>query len=144
MYSKFIPYTPATSLLFGLDESLDMLLEEGLACVYQRHAQLAEATRVAVSAWGLEVQCSSPEEYSNSITGVRMPAGHNADSLRQLILDRFDMSLGTGLGKLKGKVFRIGHLGDLNELMLAGTLCGIEMGLRAAGVPALHPQARAA
>ena len=131
----FFPYTPATNLLFGLSEALSMLLEEGLANVFARHARLAEATRRAVQAWGLELLCLNPEEYSNTLSAVVLPDGHDADRLRQLILDRFDMSLGTGLGKLQGKIFRIGHLGDFNELMLAGTLCGIEMGLALAGVP---------
>ncbi len=133
--SGFFPYTPATNLLFGLREALRMLCEEGLDNVFARHARLAEATRRAVRAWGLELLCACPEEYSNSLTAVLMPEGHNADQLRQLILERFNLSLGNGLGKLAGRVFRIGHLGDFNELMLAGTLCGIEMGLSAAGVP---------
>ncbi len=131
----FFPYTPATNLLYGLREAVRMLLEEGLDNVFARHARLAEATRRAVRAWGFEILCLNPEEYSNTLTGVLMPEGHNADRLRQIILDRFDMSLGTGLGKVQGRVFRIGHLGDFNELMLAGTLCGVEMGLTAAGVP---------
>ncbi len=133
--SGFFPYTPSTNLLYGLLESLSMLLEEGLEDVFARHFRLAEATRRAVKAWGLEILCENPEEYSNSLTAVLMPDGQNADDLRNLILKRFDMSLGTGLGKLKGKIFRIGHLGDFNELMLAGTLCGIEMGLTLANVP---------
>jgi alanine-glyoxylate transaminase/serine-glyoxylate transaminase/serine-pyruvate transaminase len=131
----FFPYTPATSLLFGLNESLDMLFEEGLEQVFSRHAQLAEATRRAISAWGLEIQCANPEEYANSITGVRLPEGHDADSLRQIVLETFDMSLGKGLGKVEGRIFRIGHLGDYNKLMLAATLSGVEMGLEMAGVP---------
>ncbi|MBP1695695.1 MAG: serine--glyoxylate aminotransferase [Deltaproteobacteria bacterium] len=131
----FFPYTPATNLLYGLCESLHMLLEEGLENVFARHLRLAEATRRAVRAWGLEILCSNPEEYSNSLTAVLMPGAYNADDLRQLILKKFNMSLGTGLGKLKGKIFRIGHLGDFNELMLAGTLSGIEMGLALANVP---------
>ncbi len=131
----FFPYTPATNLLFGLEESLALLWEEGLENVFARHQLLAEATRCAVSAWGLEVQCLNVQEHSNTLTAVRMPSGHDADALRELILDRFDMSLGTGLGKVKGTLFRIGHLGDFNQLMLAGTLSGVEMGLRLAGVP---------
>jgi len=131
----FFPYTPATNLLFGLHEALDMLFEEGLDNVFARHARLAEATRRAVRAWGLEILCADPAEYSNSLTALVMPEGHDADRVRQVILERFDMSLGAGLGKLKGKVFRIGHLGHFNELMLAGTLCGVEMGLSLAGVP---------
>jgi len=131
----FFPYTPATNLLFGLRESIQMILEEGLERIFARHNRLGEATRRAVRAWGLEVNCSNPEEYSNSVTAVRMPEGHDADALRQLILEKFNMSLGNGLGKLQGKVFRIGHMGDFNELMLAGTLSGVEMGLALAGVP---------
>ena len=131
----FFPYTPATNLLYGLAEALDMLLGEGLDAVFARHARLAGATRAAVSGWGLENLAALPAEYSNSLTAVMMPAGHDADKLRNLILKRFDMSLGTGLGKVKGKVFRIGHLGHFNDLMLMGTLCGVEMGLRLAGVP---------
>ena len=131
----FFPYTPATNLLYGLSESIRMLFEEGLENVFARHSRLGEATRRAVRAWGLEILCSNPEEYSNSLTAVLMPGAYNADDLRQLILKKFNMSLGTGLGKLKGKIFRIGHLGDFNELMLAGTLSGIEMGLALAKVP---------
>jgi len=133
--SGFFPYTPATNLLYGLRESIYMLLEEGLENVFARHSRLGEATRRAVRAWGLEILCSNLEEYSNSLTAVLMPGAYNADDLRQLILKKFNMSLGTGLGKLKGKIFRIGHLGDFNELMLAGTLSGIEMGLALAKVP---------
>ena len=114
-----------------------MLLEEGLPDVFARHARLAEATRRAVRGWGLDIYCRDPKAYSNALTAVSMPAGFNADLLRQVILERFDMSLGTGLGQLKGKAFRIGHLGDLNELTLAGTLCGVEMGLAACDVPHL-------
>jgi alanine-glyoxylate transaminase/serine-glyoxylate transaminase/serine-pyruvate transaminase len=131
----FFPYTPATNLLYGLREAIAMLLEEGLPNVFARHARHGEATRQAVRAWGLDILCLNPEEYSNSLTAVMMPDGHDADRLRETILERFDMSLGTGLGRLKGRVFRIGHLGDLNDLMLAGTLSGVEMGLAAAGVP---------
>ena len=131
----FYPYTPATNLLFGLDEALSMLLEEGLPQVFARHIRLAEATRQAVRGWGLEIYCREPDAYSQTLTAVAMPAGYDADELRRVILERFDMSLGTGLGQLKGKAFRIGHLGDLNDLTLAGTLCGVEMGLAACGVP---------
>ena len=133
--SGFFPYTPATNLLYGLRESIRMLEEEGLENVFARHARLAEATRRAVRAWGLEILCLNPAEYSNTLTGVLLPEGHDADRLRGVILERFDMSLGTGLDKLQGRVFRIGHLGDFNELMLAGTLCGVEMGLAAAEIP---------
>lgn len=131
----FFPYTPAINLLYGLSEALRMLFEEGLENVFARHSRHAEATRLAVRTWGLDVVCLNPAEYSNSITAVMMPEGTDADALRKLILDRYDMSLGTGLGKLKGKSFRIGHLGDFNDLMLAGTLSGVEMGLALAGVP---------
>ena len=131
----FFPYTPATNLLFGLCEALRMLLDEGLEQVFQRHNRLAKATRRAVAGWGLEILCRNPEEYINSLTAVVLPEGHDADEFRRLVLKQFDLSLGNGLGELKGKVFRIGHLGDFNELMLAGTLCGIEMGLDLAGVP---------
>ena len=130
----FFPYTPATNLLFGLREAIAMLHEEGLHNVFARHARLAEATRRAVEAWGLEIFARDPAARSNSVTAVLMPSGSDADELRRGILERFDMSLGAGLGKLKGTLFRIGHLGHFNELMLAGTLCGIEMGLAAAGV----------
>ena len=129
------PYTPATNLLYGLKEALRLLHAEGLENVYSRHARLAQATRIAVEAWDLENLCVVPEEFSNSLTAVVMPEGHDADALRKTILDNFDMSLGTGLGKVKGKIFRIGHLGDFNELMLTGTLSGVEMGLEIAGVP---------
>ena len=131
----FFPYTPATNLLYGLCEALSMLLEEGLANVFARHRRHAEATRRAVQAWGLELVPLNPEEYSSSLTAVKVPDGHDADALRKAVLDRFDMSLGTGLGKLKGKIFRIGHLGDFNDLMLAGTLSGVELGLAVSGIP---------
>ena len=131
----FFPYTPATNLLYGLAEAIDMLLEEGLENVFRRHDRHAEATRCAVRAWGLEVWCRRPDEYSSSLTAVRVPEGHSADALRRTILETFDMSLGNGLGRLADSVFRIGHLGDFNDLMLAGTLSGIEMGLHLAGVP---------
>ncbi len=131
----FFPYTPATNLLYGLREALHMLQEEGLDNVFARHARHSEATRRAVRAWGLEILCAEPAEYSNSLTAVVVPEGHDADRVRGIVLERFDMSLGTGLGKLQGKVFRVGHLGHFNDLMLAGTLCGVEMGLALAGVP---------
>ncbi len=131
----FFPYTPATNLLWGLREALAMLHEEGQSNVFRRHDRHAEATRAAVRAWGLEVWCEEPKEYSSSLTAVLMPEGHDADKLREIILEHFDMSLGTGLSKLAGKVFRIGHLGHFNDLMLAGTLSGVEMGLRLAKVP---------
>jgi alanine-glyoxylate transaminase/serine-glyoxylate transaminase/serine-pyruvate transaminase len=132
----YFPYTPATNLLYGLREALKMLLdEEGLENVFARHQRHAEATRRAVRAWGLEVLAKNPAEYSSSLTAVLMPAGHDADRMRKIILENFDMSLGTGLGKLAGKVFRIGHLGDFNDLMLMGTLAGCEMGLQLARVP---------
>ena len=133
--SGFFPYTPPTNLLYGLREALRMLQEEGLANVFRRHDRHAEATRAAVRAWGLEIVCEDPREYSSSLTAVFMPQGHDADKLRSVILENFDMSLGAGLSKFAGKVFRIGHLGSFNDLMLAGTLCGVEMGLRLAGVP---------
>jgi alanine-glyoxylate transaminase/serine-glyoxylate transaminase/serine-pyruvate transaminase len=131
----YFPYTPATNLLYGLHEALAMLFEEGLETVFARHDRLAEATRRAVRAWGLELLCANPAEYSSSLTAILMPDGHNADALRKVILERFDLSLGQGLGKLAGKVFRIGHLGWFNDLMLCGTLAGVEMGLALAGVP---------
>jgi alanine-glyoxylate transaminase / serine-glyoxylate transaminase / serine-pyruvate transaminase len=131
----FWPYTSATNLLYGLREALAMLREEGLENVFARHARHAAATRRAVEAWGLEVLCLDEREHSGSLTAILLPEGHDADELRAIILERFDMSLGAGLGKLQGRVFRIGHLGDFNDLMLAGTLCGVEMGLRLAGVP---------
>ena len=131
----FFPYTPATNLLYGLRESLQMIREEGLANVFARHQRHGEATRAAVRAWGVEVLCLNPAEYSGSSTSVLLPAGHNSDEVRKIILENFNMSLGNGLGRLAGKVFRIGHLGDFNDLMLAGTLSGVEMGLELAGVP---------
>jgi alanine-glyoxylate transaminase / serine-glyoxylate transaminase / serine-pyruvate transaminase len=134
--SGYFPYTPATNLLYGLREALTMLLdEEGLDGVFARHQRHAEATRRAVRAWGLEVLALDPREYSGSLTAVLMPSGHDADKVRKAILEAFDMSLGTGLGKLAGKVFRIGHLGDFNDLTLMGTLAGVEMGLAMSGVP---------
>jgi alanine-glyoxylate transaminase/serine-glyoxylate transaminase/serine-pyruvate transaminase len=131
----FFPTTPATTLLYGLREALAMLQEEGLPNVFHRHNRHAEATRTAVRTWGLEIVCEDPREYSSALTAVFMPEGHDADRLRSMILENFDMSLGAGLSKLAGKVFRIGHLGSFNDLMLAGTLSGVEMGLRLAGVP---------
>ncbi len=131
----FFPYTPGTNLLYGLREAVHMLREEGLDKVFARHTRHAEATRRAVRAWNLEVLCLNPDEYSSSLTAVLLPPGHNADELRKVVLDQFNMSLGAGLAKLQGKVFRIGHLGDFNDLMLAGTLSGVEMGLALAGVP---------
>jgi alanine-glyoxylate transaminase/serine-glyoxylate transaminase/serine-pyruvate transaminase len=131
----YFPYTPATNLLYGLHEALDMLSAEGLDNVFRRHERCAEATRRAVRAWGLEILCVNPAEYSSSLTAVLMPEGHNADAFRRVVLERFNMSLGQGLGKLSGRIFRIGHLGWLNELMLCGTLAGVEMGLALAGVP---------
>jgi alanine-glyoxylate transaminase / serine-glyoxylate transaminase / serine-pyruvate transaminase len=133
--SGFFPYTPATNLLWGLREAIMMLEEEGLRNVFRRHDRHAETTRVAVRAWGLEVLCREPKEYSSSLTAVLLPQGHDADRLRAIILENFDMSLGAGLSKLARTVVRIGHLGHFNDLMLAGTLSGVEMGLRLAGVP---------
>jgi alanine-glyoxylate transaminase/serine-glyoxylate transaminase/serine-pyruvate transaminase len=129
------PTTPATNLLYGLDAALDQLLEEGLRNVFARHARHGNATRAAVRAWGLQILCENPAEYSNSLTAVLMPEGHDADAFRKVVLERFDMSLGTGLSKLAGRVFRIGHLGDFNDLTLMGTLAGVEMGLAIAQVP---------
>jgi alanine-glyoxylate transaminase/serine-glyoxylate transaminase/serine-pyruvate transaminase len=131
----FFPYTPATNLLYGLREAIRMLEEESLAKVFARHARHAEATRRAVRAWGLEILCADPAEYSSSLTAVMMPPGHDADAFRAVVLRHFDMSLGQGLSKLSGKIFRIGHLGDFNDLMLMGTLAGVEMGLELAAVP---------
>jgi alanine-glyoxylate transaminase/serine-glyoxylate transaminase/serine-pyruvate transaminase len=131
------PYTPATNLLYGLRESLRMLEDEGLPEVFLRHDRHAEATRRAVRGWGLDVLCANPDEYSSSITAVMMPAGQEgaAGLLLDTVLERFDLSLGVGLTKLAGKVFRIGHLGDLNDLTMLGTLAGVEMGLELADVP---------
>jgi len=131
----FFPYTPATNLLYGLREALAMLEEEGLANVFDRHRRLGEATRRAVRAWGLEILACNPSEYSNTLTAILTPDGHDEAALRDVILRRFNMSLGAGLGKLRGRAFRIGHLGSFNDLMLAGTLAGVEMGLTVAGVP---------
>ena len=141
----YFPYTPATNLLYGLREALEMLLEEeGLDNVFMRHQRHAEATRRAVRAWGLEVLAKNPAEYSASLTAVLVPPGQDADRVRKTILEHFDMSLGTGLGKLAGKVFRIGHLGDFNDLTLMGTLAGCEMGLQLAGVPVRQEGVQAA
>ncbi len=131
----FFPYTPATNLLYGLQEALTMLLEEGLDRVFARHQRLAAATRTAVRGWGLEILCEEPTEYSPVLTAVLMPPGHDADQFRKVVLDNFNMSLGAGLAKLAGKIFRIGHLGECNELVLMAALTGVEMGLAAAGVP---------
>jgi alanine-glyoxylate transaminase/serine-glyoxylate transaminase/serine-pyruvate transaminase len=140
----WFPYTPATNLLYGLHEAIVMLMDEGLDNVFARHARHGEATRRAVRGWGLEVLCADPQEFSNSLTAVVLPEGHDADRVRALILDHFDLSLGTGLGRLSGRVFRIGHLGDFNDLTLAGTLSGVEMGLALAGVPIVREGVRAA
>ncbi|MCH7906386.1 MAG: aminotransferase class V-fold PLP-dependent enzyme [Chloroflexi bacterium] len=131
----FFPYTPSTNLLYGLREALQMLREEGLDAVFARHDRFAGATRAAVGEWGLELLAQDEREYSSSLTAIITPEGHDADYLRKVILERFDMSLGTGLGKVKGWTFRIGHLGDLNDLTLIGTLAGVEMGLDIAGIP---------
>jgi len=131
----YFPYTPATNMLYALDTALDMLFEEGMENVFARHDRMAEATRRAVRAWGLEIQCAEPGHYSSVLTAVRVPEGHSANALRATILDKFNMSLGNGLGQLNDRVFRIGHLGDVGELHLVGTLSGVEMGLRAAGIP---------
>ncbi len=133
--SGSFPYTPATNLLYGLKEAIKMLHEEGLTEVFKRHNRHANATRLAVQAWGLEVLCKEKRDYSSVLTAVVLPGNHNADNLRRIILENFNMSLGNGLSKLSGKVFRIGHLGDFNDLMLMGTLTGIEMGLDLAGIP---------
>ena len=131
----FFPYTPATGLLYGLAEAVDMINEEGLDNVFARHERLAEATRAAVRAWGLDLNCRDAKYYSPAVTTVLMPEGHNADAFRKLVLDTFNMSLGTGLNRLAGKAFRIGHLGDTNELTIMGALAGVEMSLELAGVP---------
>ena len=131
----YFPYTPATNLLYGLHEALEMLFAEGLDAVFARHRRFGEATRRAVQAWGLPLLCADPAAYSPALTAVLMPEGHDADAFRRIVLDRFDMSLGQGLGKVAGKIFRIGHLGWFNDLMLCGTLAGVEMGLELAHVP---------
>jgi alanine-glyoxylate transaminase/serine-glyoxylate transaminase/serine-pyruvate transaminase len=129
----YFPFTPATNLLYGLHEAIAMLLEEGLPAVFARHERHARATRAAVQAWGLEVLCADPAEYSPALTAILMPAGHSADAVRKVALSRFNLSLGQGLGKVADKVFRIGHLGDFNDLTLLGTLGGVEMALGLAG-----------
>jgi alanine-glyoxylate transaminase / serine-glyoxylate transaminase / serine-pyruvate transaminase len=131
----FFPYTPATNMLYALAEAIDMLHEEGLENVFARHDRHAEATRRAARAWGLEILCKEPRHYSSSLTALMMPAGHDADAFRKAALEHFDISLGTGLSKVAGKVFRIGHLGDTNDLTIIGALGGVEMGLSVAGVP---------
>jgi alanine-glyoxylate transaminase/serine-glyoxylate transaminase/serine-pyruvate transaminase len=131
----FFPYTPAINLLFALNEALDMLAEEGLPNVFTRHNRYAQATRLAVAAWGLELQCLDPSAYAPGVTAIRTPEGHSADNLRNIILEKFNMSLGNGLGRIEDRVFRIGHMGDLGVLSFTGTLTGVEMGLRAAGIP---------
>jgi alanine-glyoxylate transaminase/serine-glyoxylate transaminase/serine-pyruvate transaminase len=131
----FFPYTPSTNILYGLREALSMMRDEGLENIWARHERFGRATRAAVKAWGLDILAQNAAEYSGVLTAVVMPDGRDADAFRQLVLERFDMSLGTGLGKMKGKIFRIGHLGDFNDLMLAGTLSGVEMGFALAGVP---------
>jgi len=131
----FFPYTPSTNILYGLREALSMMRDEGLETIWARHERFGRATRAAVKAWGLDILAQNAAEYSGVLTAVIMPDGRDADAFRQLVLERFDMSLGTGLGKMKGKIFRIGHLGDFNDLMLAGTLGGVEMGFALAGVP---------
>jgi alanine-glyoxylate transaminase/serine-glyoxylate transaminase/serine-pyruvate transaminase len=140
----YFPYTPATNLLYGLHEALEMLFEEGLENVFMRHQRHAEATRRAVRAWGLEILCLNPAEYSSVLTAVVVPDGHSADAFRKIVLERFNMSLGQGLSKVAGKIFRIGHLGDFNDLTLCGTLAGVEMGLSLAGVPHRKGGAQAA
>ena len=133
--SGSFPYTPATNLLYGLKEAINMLHEEGLDNVFKRHEKHALATRAAVQAWGFENVCKEEKDFSNVLTAVMLPENHNADNLRKIILENFNMSLGAGLSKLAGKVFRIGHLGDFNDLMLMGTLNGLELGFEIAGIP---------
>jgi alanine-glyoxylate transaminase/serine-glyoxylate transaminase/serine-pyruvate transaminase len=140
----FFPYTPATNLLYGLSESIEMLLEEGLPAVFARHKRLGEATRKAVLAWGLEILCKNPDEYSSTVTAILMPKGNDADAFRRKTLDLYNLSLGTGLGLLASQVFRIGHLGYFNELMLCGTLSGVEMGLHVSGIPTKESGVKAA
>jgi alanine-glyoxylate transaminase/serine-glyoxylate transaminase/serine-pyruvate transaminase len=131
----YFPFTPATNLLYGLDAAIALLLEEGLDAVFARHTRHAEATRRAVATWGLETQCAEPRHHSSALTAVRLPQSHSADHLRATILANYNMSLGNGLGRLKDQVFRIGHLGDFNDLQLIGTLGGIEMGLANTNIP---------
>ncbi|KAB2913436.1 MAG: aminotransferase class V-fold PLP-dependent enzyme [Hyphomicrobiaceae bacterium] len=140
----FFPYTPATNLLYGLAEAIDMLHEEGLDNVFARHDRHAEGVRRAVKAWGLEILCKDPKYYSSVLTAVLLPEGHNADAFRKVTLEKFDVSLGTGLSRVAGKVFRIGHLGDTNDLTILGTLAGVEMGLALAGIPHKPAGVRAA
>ncbi|HVT55119.1 MAG TPA: aminotransferase class V-fold PLP-dependent enzyme [Xanthobacteraceae bacterium] len=140
----FFPYTPATNMLYGLAESIDMLHEEGLENVFARHNRFAEATRTAVRAWGLENLCADPKKYSPTLTAVLLPEGHDADAFRALALDTFNISYGASFGPYVGKYFRIGHLGDINDLMLMGALCGTEMALSLAGVPIKKGGAQAA
>jgi len=142
--SGFFPYTPATNILYGLDVALDMLEEEGYERLFARHKRHAEATRRAVVAWGLEILCKDPKYYSPVVTSVLLPAGHDADAFRATVLEHFDMSLGTGLGRVAGKVFRIGHVGDTNDLTIMGALSGVEMGLELAGIPHKKGGAQAA
>jgi alanine-glyoxylate transaminase/serine-glyoxylate transaminase/serine-pyruvate transaminase len=133
--SGYFPYTPATNMLYALAEAIDMLHEEGLESVFARHDRHAEATRRAVRAWGLEIWCREPRDYSPTLTAVLMPEDHDADLFRSIALEHYDVSLGTGLSKVAGKVFRIGHLGDINDLTMVGALAGVEMALSVAGVP---------
>jgi alanine-glyoxylate transaminase/serine-glyoxylate transaminase/serine-pyruvate transaminase len=140
----FFPYTPAVNLFFALNTALDMLLEEGLPNVFARHDRYAEATRRAAAAWDLELQCQDPRAYAPGVTAIRVPDGHSADGLRAIILEKFNMSLGNGLGRVDDKVFRIGHMGDLGVLQLAGVIAGVEMGLRVAGIPHRSGGAQAA
>jgi alanine-glyoxylate transaminase/serine-glyoxylate transaminase/serine-pyruvate transaminase len=131
----YFPYTPAINLFFALNEALTMIAEEGLPAVFARHARYAQATRLAVATWGLDLQCADPAAYAPGVTAIRTPQGHSADKLRAVILEKFNMSLGNGLGRLDDRVFRIGHMGDLGVLSFTGALAGVEMGLQAAGVP---------
>jgi len=140
----WFPYTPATNLLYGLAEAIDMMQEEGLGAIFARHTRHAEATRIAVRGWGLDILCADPSAYSGSLTAILMPDGHDADAFRKVALQRFNLSLGQGLSKVAGKVFRIGHLGDFNDLMLMGTLSGVEMALGLAKVPHTAGGAQAA
>jgi alanine-glyoxylate transaminase/serine-glyoxylate transaminase/serine-pyruvate transaminase len=140
----YFPYTPGINMLFGLVEVIRMMREEGHANIFARHDRHAEATRRAVRTWGLETQCAEPRDHSSALTAVRTPEGHSADRLRAIILEKFNMSLGTGLGLVQDRVFRIGHLGDFGDLQLMGTLSGVEMGLRVAGVPHRSGGAQAA
>lgn len=140
----FFPYTPATNLLYGLREAFAMLQEEGLSNVFVRHQRHAAATRAAVAGWGLDIVALDPREYSSTLTAVLLPEPHDADAFRQILFEQYNLSLGMGLGKLKGKAFRIGHLGDFNDLMLMATLAGVELGLRAARVPHHHEGLRLA